>query len=87
MYWLRVELCVTEFVFANEKWVNALFKCLFCGCKASGVALEDSDMILCFVHHAPLFWKVLFTELSDELSFGTAVLNCVVGNSEGPPSL
>lgn len=46
------------------------------GCKTNGVALKDSDMILCFVHPALLFWKVrLFTEEADVLSLGNAIIN------------
>lgn len=38
------------------------------------VTLKDADMILCFVHPALLFWKViLFTDESGVLSLGNAI--------------
>lgn len=40
------------------------------------VARKDSDMVLCFVHPALLFWKGnLFTEESEVLSLGHAITN------------
>lgn len=55
---------------SDVRWMNACFMCAVCGHKASGVARKDSDVILCFVHPALFFWKVIvFTEESDVLVF------------------
>lgn len=49
---------------------------MFCGRKASRVALKDSGVILCSLHLALLFWKaILFMEESAVLRLGKAVKN------------
>lgn len=78
---------LVKFIF-DLRGMNAHFSCVVCDHKMNGVALKDSDMILCFVHIALLFWKVvLFTEESDVLSLGNAVTNCLVLTAARPWAL